>query len=444
MVFNNKKILIVGMGKSGMGAALTLAEKNAQITICDKKQAGEIAFDIEQLVKAGIKVHTGGYPLINQEQFDLIVASPGIPLDILPFQQALAEGVPVIGELELAYQLKHKDTVIMAITGTNGKTTTTALLQKILENDGKISYAGGNIGTALTTLINQVNEGFLSVEVSSFQLETIVDFRPKICGIINITPDHLDRHKTMAAYIETKERITKNQTEQDFAVFNYNDPILREMASRCKAQVFYFSTEEVLKEGAYLDNNNVMISVDQKTEQICSLDDIQLRGKHNLENILCAALMAYLGGVKSQSIADTLKSFKGVRHRMEEVALENGILYINDSKATNPDSAIKALESFDKPIVLIAGGKNKGSSFDLFALYIKEKVKELVLVGEAKEDIKHAVIDIDYRNIHEVEDFSEAVIKAHKLARNGDVVLLSPACASWDMFPSYEHRQLKI
>jgi len=436
----NKQILVVGMGRSGIAAAQILRRRNALVSICDKKSAYEINIDLNELEADGIKVYTGEYPPVTREHFDLLVASPGIPLNIKPFQQAYHEGIAIIGEIELAYQLKNCNTVLYAVTGTNGKTTTIALLQKIMKNDGRVSIYGGNIGVPLTAVVDRVEETVISVEVSSFQLETIADFRPSICGILNITPDHLDRHKSMEAYINTKGRILENQKEEDFAVINYDDPILREMAKKCKSRVFYFSIDKKFTNGAFIEDKCISVSVENKKVRICSAEDLCLRGKHNLENVLCAAMMSYLGGAKIEAIAETLTTFKGVRHRMEEVIYQDEILYINDSKATNPESVIKALESFDNPVILIAGGRNKGSDFAKLAAVIKEKVVELVLVGEAKEEIEQAVMDKNYQNIHEVEGFEDAVITAHKLAHPGDVVLLSPACASWDMFSSYEHR----
>ncbi len=423
-----------------MAAAQILKRHKAQVSVCDRKPAHELQADIDRLNSLGIQVYAGEYPQVNKEKYDLLVASPGIALDIQPFSEASQAGIPIIGELELAYQLKNNKTKIFAISGTNGKTTTTSLLQQIFALDGQTSYYAGNIGIALTTLVDEVEDAVLVVEVSSFQLETAIDFRPWVCGLLNITPDHLDRHKSMARYIAAKEKMFSRQTEADYAVLNYEDRIIREIASRCPSRVFCFSAERVLQEGAFIEDGYLVIAVNEKKEKVCPIVNFRLRGRHNLENILCAAMMAYLGGARVQSIAHTLEEFKGVRHRMEEVVLGDGILYINDSKATNPESAIKALESFDRPIILIAGGRNKGSDFRQLALVISQKVKDLVLLGEAKQEIKQAVMDLKYPNIHEVEGFEEAVDTAHKLAHAGDVVLLSPACASWDMFPSYEHR----
>lgn len=440
MSFKEQKVLIIGIARSGLGAAQVLSKRGALITLCDQRQGEEFGDSLRDLEQMGINIITGSYPRVTKQDFDLVVISPGIPLDIEPVRESYKAGIPVIGELELAYQLKHVNVEMYAITGTNGKTTTTSLLQSILAEEGKHSVSGGNIGVPLTSLVDNMNDGIIAVEVSSFQLETIINFRPHICGILNITPDHLDRHKTMDRYIDAKARIFENQVDDDYVVLNYEDNILRKLAQKCKSHVVYFSTERVLAEGAFLEDNMVKVIIKNNVREICKIDEVRLRGKHNLENILCAALMAIIAGINPESIRKSLMTFPGVRHRMEEVPTQNEILYINDSKATNPESAIKAVNSFERPIILIAGGRNKGSSFSSFASVIKKKVKELVLLGEACEEIKRDVIEVGFMNIHEVEDFNSAVIKANELANKGDVVLLSPACASWDMFESYEQR----
>ncbi|MDD2585288.1 MAG: UDP-N-acetylmuramoyl-L-alanine--D-glutamate ligase [Syntrophomonadaceae bacterium] len=440
MDFAGQRVLIIGMARSGLAAASVLNKRGAQITICDQKNLDYFTEKLNSITETEIKIIAGGYPEVHKGDFDLVVVSPGIPLDIPPIAVARKENIPIIGEVELAYLIKKADVEMYAITGTNGKTTTTSLLELIMTEDGRDSVSGGNIGTPLATLVDNMTSGVISVEVSSFQLETINKFRPHICGILNITPDHLDRHKTMELYVKAKSRIFENQTENDYVVLNYEDSILRELAQKCQSQVVYFSTEQILPEGAFVEYNKVIVLLAGNRREICSIDEIRLRGKHNLENVLCAVLMATLAGVESGIIRKCLMGFAGVRHRMEEVPAKNGVLYINDSKATNPESAIKAISSFVQPIILIAGGRNKGSSFTNFASVIKNKVKDLVLVGEAREEIKRAVIEAGFVNIHEVEDFNAAVLKAIELADTGDVVLLSPACASWDMFDNYEQR----
>lgn len=440
MDFFDKKVLIVGLARSGIAAAKVLYKKGACISAYDSKGEDQIAEQVQLLNNIGATVYAGETPVLSTEKFDLLVISPGVPLDIPLLKQADELGIKIIGELELAYLLKAEKVEFFAITGTNGKTTTTSLLWDIMKKAGKKSVVAGNIGIALCSQVDKINEGLISVEVSSFQLETADTFRPHVCGILNITPDHLDRHKTMQGYVEAKAKIFAQQHEDDFLVLNYEDELVRNFSDMALSRVVFFSTEKVLDEGAYVADNAVYFSLNGKIERIGSLDNLMLRGKHNLENILCAVAMAKVEGISTEAIEDSLGSFKGVRHRLEEVANYNGILYINDSKGTNPDSTIKALEAFDNPIVLIAGGRDKGGTYQKLAHLIKQKVKAIVLLGEARELIKSSVMDYGFENIYEVEDFAAAVYKANELADSGDVVLLSPACASWDMFPSYEHR----
>ncbi len=440
MEFKGKRILVVGIARSGIAAAKSLARREAVLFACDRKtndELGEILLELETL---GVEAYTGSYPQVSKDRFDLLVASPGIPLDITPFIQARNTGVPVISELELAYLLKPDTVDLYAISGTNGKTTTVSLLQAILAADGRRALAGGNIGVPLTNLVDSMTTGVIVVEASSFQLETTRHFQPRISALLNITPDHLDRHKSMEGYIKAKSRIFACQSSNDYAVLNYEDLHIREMAQECPARVIYFSSKRVLPEGAFIKDGLIYFVLDDKVMPICPVEEVFLRGQHNLENILCAVAVAAIAGAKVESIQETLRTFIGVRHRIEEVAVVNGVLYVNDSKATNPESAIKALESFNEPIVLIAGGRSKGSSFEEFAGLIKEKVKGLVILGEAREEIKKAVMEAGFQNIYEVNDFNTAVAAAREMAAPGDVVLLSPACASWDMFKNYEQR----
>ncbi|NLB51686.1 MAG: UDP-N-acetylmuramoyl-L-alanine--D-glutamate ligase [Syntrophomonadaceae bacterium] len=439
MDFKNKKVLVIGAGISGRSAIEVLLPRGAEVSVCDKKDREELLHCIPENLASRIKIFDF-YPEVRKGDFDLLVLSPGVKLDIPPVIQAINLKIPVIGEVELAYLIKSPQTEIYAITGTNGKTTTTTLLHEILTAAGKPSIAGGNIGVALTSLVGKKPTGIISAEISSFQLETINTFRPHICGLLNITPDHMDRHKTMENYIETKAKIFSNQKAEDFAVFNYEDLTVRELSSQCPGQVIFFSTERELESGAFIKDQTIKIRLDNQEQSICRLDETLLRGKHNQENILCAVAMASAAKIEPEYIAATLKAFAGVRHRMEEVMTVGGVLYINDSKGTNPESSIKAIECFDNPIVLIAGGRNKGSKFDFLAKSVKSRVKDLILLGEAKDEIKTSVMTAGFKNIHEVEDLPEAVVKASKLAEKGDVVLLSPACASWDMFDNYEQR----
>lgn len=435
-----EKILVVGLARSGMAAIDVLHKRGAAVSAYDRKAAAEIPQQSAWLNEHGIPLYAGSLPAISRESYDLVIVSPGVPMDASPVKEASEAGIAVIGELELAYRLKSPDLQMYAVTGTNGKTTTTALLHHILQKAQIPSEAGGNIGTALCSLVDSMPEGVIAVEASSFQLETIVDFRPHISGILNITPDHLDRHKNMEKYIAAKARIFLNQQAEDVLVLNYEDASVRELGKQASSQIYYFSNQRRLEEGFYIHDQNIVYGHNGNEIIIAPLEVLRLRGKHNLENVLCATAMAWAAGVSGELITKALADFQGVRHRMEEVAEYKGVLYINDSKGTNPDSTIKALEALDRPIILIAGGRPKGNSYDEMAMMIRDKVKDLILLGEARDLIKRAVIEYDFQNIHEVEDFPSAVYLAHDLAKAGDVVLLSPACASWDMFPSYEHR----
>lgn len=440
MDLSGKNVLVVGMARSGVAAVKSLVGQKARVVICDRKTENELGLMVKELKEYGAVVVTGGYPEVGPEHFDLVVASPGIPLQIPPFQQAFAKGLTVVGEVELAYWIKPEKLEFCAVTGTNGKTTTTALLEHIFRVGRIPTAAAGNIGIAVTSLVETLEQGIIALELSSFQLETIVDFRPHLCGIINITPDHLDRHKTMDDYVKAKASIFKNQTAQDYCVLNAEDPLVSSLTPLCPGRTVFFSNRRVLDEGAYINEGFIEIAWKGQKLPIVRLEQSRLRGRHNQENLLCGALLAFLAGVKTTDIAAAIKSFSGVRHRMEEIATVGGVLYINDSKATNPDSAIKALESFSEKVILIAGGRNKGSQFDELAGVIQQNVKELILIGESSEEIRAAVMKTGFTNIHMVNDFPTVVKTAAALAQEGDVVILSPACASWDMFDNYEQR----
>jgi len=441
MDWDGKRVLVTGIARSGIAAARLLVKRGAIVSICDRKSEEQLAEQLPELNGLGVKIYTGSYPRVSRESFDILVASPGIPIDIAPYMQAREAGIPVIGELELAYAVKSPGVEILAVTGTNGKTTTVSLLHAIMSEAGRNSAVGGNIGVPLSLVVDEMNEGVIAVEVSSFQMETIRDFRPHICGILNITPDHLDRHKNLENYTEVKSRIFKNQQAEDFAVLNFEDQTIREFSSACLAAVIFFSTERVLEPGISVHDGVICAADPGGIREICPVSDLLLRGKHNLENALCAIGMALAAGVEPAAIARTLRTFAGVRHRMEEAGTRNGVLYVNDSKATNPDSAIKALQSFTHGLLLIAGGRNKGSDFSVLAGHIRENVKTLVLLGEAKNEINQAVIQAGFSGpIMIVDDLREAVRVAATVALPGDVVLLSPACASWDQFDNYEQR----
>ncbi|MDH7478806.1 MAG: UDP-N-acetylmuramoyl-L-alanine--D-glutamate ligase [Syntrophomonadaceae bacterium] len=439
MEIEANKILVIGMGLSGIAAAKALRQRGKQVVLCDAKPLAELGSLVEEMRQMEIEVVTGGYPPVSRENTELVITSPGVPRTVAPLQQAEELDLPIWSELELAYRFSPAP--FIGITGTNGKTTTTALLGRILQDAGMPSFVGGNIGIPLVLEVGQLTPQHLVVaEVSSFQLEGIVEFKPRVAAILNITPDHLDRHHTMEEYVEVKARILMNQEAGDFSVLNFDCPLTRSLAGKVRGQLIWFSRREILDEGVYVAAGQVVIKLGGEARPVLPASEIRIRGPHNLENALAAVASAAVLGVPADKLARTLREFPGVVHRLELVEVIDGITFINDSKGTNPDSSIKALESFSQPIILIAGGKNKGSDFSELAARIKEKVRDLVLVGQAAPEIRRAVEEIGYSSVHPAATFEEAVMTAAGLARRGDVVLLSPACASWDMFRNYEER----
>ena len=351
------------------------------------------------------------------------------------------EGIPVWGEIELAYVCGKGE--ILGITGTNGKTTTTSLLGEIMKNAFESVFVVGNIGNPYTTVANETREDSVIVaELSSFQLESILTFRPKVSAVLNITPDHLNRHHTMEAYIQAKQDIAKNQTSEDTCILNYEDEVTRGMADKIDASVLFFSSAHKLEQGIYLDDGAIIYKPDKDKEGIliCRTEELQILGVHNYENVMAAVAMAAVYGVDLDVIRDTVKSFKGVEHRIEFVAEKGGVVYYNDSKGTNPDAAIKGILSMDRPTILIGGGYDKGGSFKDWIRSFDGKVKCLLLLGATKERIAEEAKECGFFDYKFVDSLEEAVKVAYELAQSGEAVLLSPACASWDMFDSYEQR----
>jgi len=434
-----RKILVLGAARSGVAASKYLVGEGAKVILSDIKKALDMQKIQEEVESFGIQTLWGDHPDVNKILPDLIIVSPGIPLTIPPLQDAFRANIPVISELELAFQFSQAP--FIAITGTNGKTTTTALIGQLFKDVGRKVIIGGNIGIPLISEIKKLSSNDLVVaEVSSFQLETINTFKPRVAIILNITPDHLDRHGSMEGYRIAKAKIFANQREEDFLILNYDDPLVKELAYKTKSQVIFFSRRNKLEEGVYLQGGQLVINIGEGPISICQPQDISIKGNHNLENAMAAVAAGYILGLEPEEIKYTLVHFPGVAHRLEFVAEIKGIKFINDSKGTNPDASIKALEAYNEPIVLIAGGKNKGSNFSDFAENINDKVKELVLVGQAVPEIKNAVVEKGFTSYHEVKTFADAVFKAYELAEKGDIVLLSPACASWDMFDNFEQR----
>jgi len=439
MELKNKRVLVVGLGKSGKAAALFLRDRGARVTVSDLRSAEALAGEIPALLDAGIMVETGGHGLLTFRRQDLIVVSPGVPYDTPELKQVRAFGLPIIGELELAIRFLQGQ--VVAITGSNGKTTTTALLGKIFADSGVPTLVGGNIGTPVIDLIAQSTPQTVSVlEVSSFQLETVVEFRSHIAVVLNITQDHLDRHGTFENYAAMKARITAQQTAEDFFVLNAEDKPTQMLAARTRAQVFWFSGRRAIKQGAFVHGESVVFlpRENAKPEPVMPLAQIPLKGAHNVENVLAAVCAARLGGVAAESIRASVAGFKAVEHRLEFVATVRGVSFFNDSKATNVDATKKALEAFPGGVHLILGGKDKNSDYTELADLIRARVKIVYTIGSAAEKIERHLTGVV--KIVSAGTLDSAVRQAAQLAVAGDVVLLAPACASFDQFTSYEHR----
>ena len=435
----NKRILVVGFGKSGAAVLKVAVDHGAKVHIQDSKSREEIDPDImEMLVQSGIRTFFGCTPE-DMGEYDLVVLSPGVPTDLPFINDARACGVEVIGELELAYRMGSGKFV--GITGTNGKTTTTTLVGEIFKRAGRKTSVVGNIGIpVMSTALDAGDDSWLVTEVSSFQLETIEEFRPEVSAILNLTPDHLDRHKTFENYGRAKARISMRQSSDQYCVINYDDRETRALAKDCPARVVPFSRQEVLGFGAFVEDGVIVIRDDEKKTYICDVSVLKIPGSHNLENALAASAIAYFAGVDPDDITETLKVFAGVEHRIEPCGEINGVRFFNDSKGTNPDAAIKAIEALRENIILIAGGYDKKADFNKFVERFDGKVKEAVLLGETAEKIRTTAEEHGFGNTHICANMAECVDKAWQLAQPGDVILLSPACASWDMYRSFEQR----
>ena len=449
MNFENKKILVIGAGISGFAAAKVVKKLGANVTLSDAKQESEIKFDFSELREVGINLAFGKQTEILLEDVDCVILSPAVPIEIPVVQAALNKKIPVISEVELAYNLSKSP--IFAVTGTNGKTTTVTLLGLLLETAYKKVGVGGNIGVALSEVALEVGEGgAIAAEISSYQMEATNNFKPKVSAILNITPDHLKRHGSMEVYQAMKEKIFAQETAEDFLVLNYDDELVREIKNRAKCKVFYFSRKIELDEGAFLMRNEergirneLVIKFDGEIFELCTIDELGIKGGHKVENALAASMTAFLAGAKSEKISEVLKSFQGVEHRIEFVREIDGVKYYNDSKATNTDSAIKALETFAGNIILIAGGDDKLTDLTDFLKLVNERVDNLILVGDATERFKTTALEkgFDAEKIFEAGySMQKAVEIAKKIAKPPQVVLLSPACASFDMYDNFEER----
>lgn len=440
MNFKGDKVVVVGTGVSGIGAAKLLAKNEAKVVLYDaneKVSKKDVSAKLKD-VMVDIEIGTDFAKVLLGAK--LLVISPGVPIDSEAVLEANRQNIPVWGEIELAYNFE-KGTVV-AITGTNGKTTTTALVGEIIKNHVADTFVVGNIGNSYTGEVLKTNNDSVTVaEISSFQLETTCEFRPHVSAILNITPDHLNRHKTMENYTKVKESITKMQTEEDYCVLNYDDEALRAFgAKECKANVVFFSRLYRLENGICMDNDDIIMVENDKATKLMNVNDMKLIGKHNYENVMAAIAITNAMQIPMDIIIKTVKNFKAVEHRIEYVREFNNVIYYNDSKGTNTDAAIKAIEAMTRPTILIAGGYDKQSEYDDWVLAFKDKAKHLILLGATRNKIAECARKHGYDKITFVSSLSEAVSLSAKLAQDKDAVLLSPACASWDMFESYEQR----
>ncbi len=444
MNIQDKNILVVGNARSGIGAAKLAIKQGARVWIYDgkayEKWSLEVQGQIDEMKNLGIHFILGEEPSLNG--IDLIIMSPGVPLEIPCVEAAKAEGIEVIGELEFASRFCKAP--ILAITGTNGKTTTTTLVGEIMKSYNPQTYVVGNIGRAFSEEVLAIPEdGIVVAEVSSFQLETAPTFHPKVSALLNITPDHLNRHHTMANYCACKYQIMQQQTAEDFCVLNTKDPYFEEAKSKAKGQVVTFSLEEKPQCGVYVRDNDLIENVRGQENKICSTDELKIKGTHNIENAAAAIAISRAIGVSPELIRKVLLAFKGVEHRTEYVATKKGVDFFNDSKATNTDAAIAGLMGLSvlgKPIRLIAGGMDKQISFRPWTKLFSGRVAKVYIIGETKEQLVRECEEEGYKAYETFETFEAAILEAYKESQSGECILLSPACASWDMFESYEQR----
>ncbi len=439
MDLKNKRVLVVGIGKSGISAAMFLRGLGARVTVSDTRSAVALAEQIPALLDAGVMVESGGHGLLTFRRQDLIVVSPGVPLDRPEVKQVIGYGLPVIGELELAS--RYLKGSVVAVTGSNGKTTTTSLIGKIFEDAGLPTQVGGNIGLPVIELIAESTDETVNVlEVSSFQLETTEQLHPRVAVILNITPDHLDRHHSFEKYVAAKEKIFANQTAEDALVLNADDRTTQMAAGRTKSRVYWFSGTKVVRQGAFV-RDGVICWIEKeggRSEPILPVAEIGLKGAHNVENVLAAVCAARLSGVSAETIRASVAGFKAVEHRLEYVRTVAGVEYFNDSKATNVDAAMKAVASFRGCVHLILGGKDKDSDYAQMNEILADRVKAVYTIGSAAEKIERQLAGVV--KIVTAGTLATAVAKAAEAAVAGDVVLLAPACSSFDQFENYEHR----
>jgi UDP-N-acetylmuramoylalanine--D-glutamate ligase len=434
---HGRSVTVLGLARSGVAACRLLLALGARVTGTDARTAAALSPEALTLATEGVRLVLEGHPPEAFATAELVVVSPGVPADHAALTQCRARGVPVVGEIELAYRTMAAEFV--AITGTNGKTTTTALTGALVAESGRPVLVGGNIGRPLAAgALDFPADGWVVAEVSSFQLETTHAFRPHVAAVLNVTPDHLDRHGSLAAYTEAKARIFRAQGAGDWAVLNADDPGAAALASRVRGRLLWFSRREAVTEGAWVRDGWVTLRLGGRDLAVGPVDEIFLRGAHNLENVLAATACAGALGVAPERLRAGIRGFRAVPHRIEWIRERGGVAFYNDSKGTNVDATLKALAAFDEPIVLIAGGRDKGQQFDALADAARGRVKAAVLIGEGRATLGPALRAVT--RVEEAGSMGDAVRRAAALAAPGDVVLLSPACASFDMFRDYEHR----
>ena len=437
---SEKKFLVIGAGKSGVASCELLLKAGKTPVLYD----GNVDCDFSKLKSNNPSIKdvtciAGKIDPATLADFEICVVSPGVPLDT-PFIESLREsGLTIWGEIELAYRFAKGS--VYAITGTNGKTTTTALVGKIFEDFFPSTFVVGNIGIPYTSVaLDTTEESKTIAEISSFQLESTIEFRPKVSAILNITPDHLNRHHTMENYIKAKEDITKAQKESDACVLNYDDEVLRDFGKNLKCNVYYFSSKDELENGVYYKDREIISTLSGKKEVVVNVDELAILGTHNYENASAAILIAVLAGVPMDSIRKSLKSFRAVEHRIEYVTTKRGVRFYNDSKGTNPDASIKAVMAMERPIMLIGGGYDKKISYDDWVKTFDGRVKKFAIIGETKKLLKETCDRFGFSDYVLCDTMEEAIDVCYRDASDGDCVLLSPASASWDMFKSYEQR----
>ena len=441
--YAGKRIAVIGMARTGMAVAEVMADLGARVVLYDKKPAGELTEALTEARRLGAEARPGT-DIVDFDSIDMLVTSPGVPRGAAVFAEAERRGVEVVSEIELAYRVSRAP--IVAVTGTNGKTTTTILIGSILAEDGRETYIAGNVaaGEIKLPLITAAHKasanGMIAAEISTFQIEWISAFRPKVALLLNVTGDHLDRHASWEEYAALKARIFENQTADDFAVINAENSFTASLAPRLKARVLRFARLSPVDEGAFVRGDELVVRLDGRETVACRKSDILLRGEHNVENVLAAACAAIALGVKPESLVAAVRKLKPVEHRLEPVAVIDGVEYINNSMCTNVDAAVRSVEAIEKPQIVIAGGKDKGLDYAPLGEAFKRKAKHVVLIGASADILREAAENAGFRALSDAGSMKEAVEIARSLAEPGDAVVLTPGCASFDMFSSFEER----